>query len=177
MSSQRPNDETTRQATSDLTGQLDLEQYLTRFERAWQGGSEPQICDFLPGDEEIKPPAKREAIVEFVKIDLEYRWQLATTDVSRSYGQRRTQDGLPARPRLEDYLTHLPDLGPVSQIPLSLIEWEFRVRKRWGDRPSLSSYAERFADQGQQLLTRLADADHLVVCGCLGKVGEQASAE
>jgi len=53
-----------------------------------------------------------------------------------------------ARPRLEHYLDLLPDLGPPS---LDLIAEEYRVRRRWGDKPERKSYAERFAQLASEL--------------------------
>src|SRR4051812_40236685 len=110
----------------DSCSDIDLDQLVDRFERAWQQRPPPAIEEFLPED----PAAANELLLELVKVDLEYRWSRC--------GVR------PARPRLEDYVGRLPALGPLRRLPAELIAEEYRVRHRWGDRPGHAEYAARF---------------------------------
>jgi eukaryotic-like serine/threonine-protein kinase len=116
-----------------------LEKCVSQFEAAWRTGQQPAIREFLPlagtGDDEC-----RQVILhELICIDLEYRW--------RKEGRVRN-----AQPwRLEDYLHELPELGPISAVPLWLLAEEFRVRHRFGDRPPADLFRSRFADLWPEL--------------------------
>ena len=81
-------------------------------------------------------------------IDMEYRWRRKTTDTDSSDSVSRDaaidQLGLVKQPRIEDYLQFFPELGPASALPARLVANEFRIRHRWGDRPSIDEYLHRF---------------------------------
>jgi serine/threonine-protein kinase len=113
-----------------------VEAVLGNFEDAWQSGAAPPIDTFAAG---LAPAA----LVELVKLDIEYRWRFKT----RGGGPRS----------LEDYARHFPALGP--QLSDELIQEEYRVRHRWGDQPGHGEYATRFAGQGQPLLDGLRAVD------------------
>ena len=68
-------------------------------------------------------------------IDLEYRWRLGELGIVAPAVLIRE------RPRLEDYVAHYAELGGLAQLSLELVGTEYRVRRRWGDRPNASEYA------------------------------------
>src|SRR5262245_28592955 len=127
----------------------DLEAMLERFEVAWQGGAPPAIEEFLPhAAGGPAGAARRKLLHELVKIDLEYRWR-----------QPAGGGSWPAHPRLEDYASSLPGLGPARRLPVELIGEEYRVRQRWGDRPGHDEYLRRFPRQASALGPALARID------------------
>jgi hypothetical protein len=87
---------------------------------------------------------------ELVCVDLEYRW--------RERGVA-TENGVPRerRLKLEDYLTLLPELGTLANLPLDLIAEEYRVRHRWGDRPGIAEFARRFPERSAELAKKLRE--------------------
>src|SRR5260370_4961069 len=128
-----------------LTGGDERDQVLERFETAWQEGTPPAIADFLP-------PVRAEhqdLLSELVMIDLEYRWR----------GPARSAGSLSRRPRLEDYVERFPDMGSLQFLSVELIGEEYRVRRRWGDRPDHAEYARRFPRQAAKLENELARID------------------
>src|SRR5262249_15506278 len=56
-----------------------------------------------------------------------------------------------------------PDLPPLAAWPAEVIAAEYRVRQRWGHRPTHSEYAERFPLGGAALAELLHRADAEVV--------------
>lgn len=131
----------------------DLESQLERFEEAWELGNPPAIKEFLQAASEAD---RRELLIELVKIDLECRWkhsgrQATNPDVDAAF---------PAQPLLEDYAEVHPDLGRPDELPLDLIIEEYRIRHRFGDRPSHDDYLVRFARNGDPLPAALERVDH-----------------
>ncbi|MFN0019569.1 MAG: serine/threonine-protein kinase [Pirellulaceae bacterium] len=113
------------------------------FEAAWRTGNPPKIAEFLPAIADCGNECRRAILHELACIDLEYRW--------RKDGRKRG-----ARPwMLEDYIRELPELGPLSEIPPTLIAEEFRTRHRFGDRPKFENFRSRFADRWPELETLL----------------------
>jgi serine/threonine-protein kinase len=105
---------------------------LKRFDSAWQTGPAPRIQAFLlPPEASAPADSSRSLLVELIKIDLEYRWKRGVVP----------GDALPARPRLEDYRAAFPEL----RVSAELIAEEYRVRRRFGDRPQRDEYLRRFA--------------------------------
>lgn len=95
---------------------------VDQFEQAWRNGTAPDLATFLPTGAE-----RQRVLEELVKIDLEYRWRTS-----------------PTRPLVEDYLRLHPELGTSDRVPVGLVEEEYRVRQRWGDRPAIAEYTRRF---------------------------------
>jgi tRNA A-37 threonylcarbamoyl transferase component Bud32 len=122
-----------------------FDRLVDEFEEAWQARMPPSIRAFCRAGQ---PRGRRRLVHELIKIDLEYRWRLPDP------GGR-----LPARPRLEDYARYLPELGPASGLAMDLIVEEYRVRRRWGDRPDHAEYARRFPEHGSALRRALANVD------------------
>jgi tRNA A-37 threonylcarbamoyl transferase component Bud32 len=148
--------------TSPLDDQVD------RFDAAWRDGKAPRIQDFLP------PPKatasgdylrqRRELLIELVKVDLEYRWRrvregLATADISRSPKSQVAGAIAASGPTVEHYARVFPSLVEEGVLPLDIIAEEYRVRCRFGDRPSLDEYRQRFASQYAALESELVAID------------------
>lgn len=100
-----------------------IHDYLDRFEDAWQEGeAAPPLSDFLPPpDDRLRPFV----LEELVKTELEIRC-------------RRGQVV-----RVEKYQEQFPELN----LSLPLLYEEYRCRQLFGDRPTLTSYQERFPTQ------------------------------
>lgn len=128
-----------------MTDAAHLESVILHFEWAWQSGSPPEIADFL-----LRSANREERLrhlIELVCIDLEYRWRNSTT--SQEF----------ARWTLTDYIGKFEDLSALNELPLELIEEEYRVRRRWGDRPSQDAFVNRFKDQRAEIRQRLEQID------------------
>jgi serine/threonine protein kinase len=117
----------------------DLRQYLEAFLAAWESSQgPPELRAYLPGE----PPALRQiALVELIKIDLEFRWQTG---------------GCPKR--VEEYAEEFPELSGEFGLPCDLIYEEYHVRQRSDAPPTVQEYRDRFPDQAASLV-RLLDLD------------------
>jgi eukaryotic-like serine/threonine-protein kinase len=125
----------------------DAEALLFHFDQAWRSGTPPRIEDYLP---RLKNPSEsRKFLEDLVKIDLEYRWRQKLPGSGSS----------PTYYRLEDYVKHFPQLGPLESLALDLIGEEYVVRSRWGDKPRQADYVRRFPLHGARLLIELAKLD------------------
>jgi eukaryotic-like serine/threonine-protein kinase len=149
---------------SETTQQSSIDEICSRFEEAWkkvldQGGVLPQMDDYwrLPTGQALKSEGgektdlaspSRELLINLALTDLEYRWRLAAKSSSINTPQIE-------RPRLEDYVVRQPALGPLSELPIDVIEEEFSIRHLFGDRPGVEEYISRFGsrfpDLGEQL--------------------------
>src|SRR5262245_3883250 len=111
-----------------------LQQLSFDFVRAWQAAPSvdqaPDLRQFLPSLEETQRRATLELLL---RIDIEERW-------------RRRQFVI-----LEHYLERFPDLGPVGELPATLVLEEFKIRHQFGDQPPLATYQRRFPDQYPEL--------------------------
>ncbi len=103
-------------------GQIEVAR--SRFETGWKSGQRPKIENFLQGE------SADELLAALVCIDLEYRWRPAVEPASKQ-PDGEMSDSLPARPRLEDYLAQLPDLGPLERLPLAVIVEEYHYGPGW----------------------------------------------
>ena len=93
----------------------DLETIVDRFEQAWRAGSPPSLREYLHGEH------LSGLLEELVKVDLEFRWRSAASSAGRL---------------LEHYVQEFPELLQEGNGALDLIAEEYRVRQRWGDRPT-----------------------------------------
>src|SRR5687767_7340287 len=117
------------------------EQWLAKFEAAWQTGVAPDLAVFLRESDEGEAAALA-FLQELVKLDLDYRWRRAFQQGAATYlppghvsGATPAVEGepWPLRPLLEDYTGRFPSLGSANAAPLDLVAEEYRVRRRWGD--------------------------------------------
>jgi len=98
---------------------------------AWEsGGGAPRLADFLPED---APKIRRLALVELIKVDLEFRWQHREMPKC-----------------IEEYTKDFPELASDG-IPADLIYEEYHVRRQAGDDVSSEDYLERFPEQAEEL--------------------------
>jgi WD40 repeat protein/tRNA A-37 threonylcarbamoyl transferase component Bud32 len=118
----------------DFTGEAarELEQWVARFEQAWEEGVRPALDDYLPADE----PPRRAVLAELVHADLEYRLKA----------------GEPAR--VEEYLARYPELEPQRGLVLRLIATEYELRRRQSP-PAPAEYGARFPQYAGELAARL----------------------
>jgi hypothetical protein len=90
------------------------------------------------------PPAEHElrgaVLLELIMTHLEIAW-------------RRGRAIL-----LERFVEEFPELGTVATLPPRLIYAEFWARCRYGDKPALENYRDRFPDQYESL-QQLATAE------------------
>jgi non-specific serine/threonine protein kinase len=143
------------------------EDLLERFDAAWQEGRAPKIEAFLAAaGSDAVDDRQRSLLEELIKIDLEYRWRRRKSKgvpkdgtTVRDAPAQRQPARLPRRPHLEDYVRRYPMLGSLEQLSLELIVEEYRVRQRWGDRPTHEVYQARFPRQAEQLVERLRAVD------------------
>ena len=109
----------------------DLQTYLDRFETAWKDALQhnhapPEIANCLPP---LQSPFRVEVLHEFVKADLEYRWNLGQT------------------PDLESYLKEHRDLGTSETVSPQLIFEEYHNRVKHGVQVKMEDYQRRFPVQ------------------------------
>ncbi len=97
----------------------------------------PALDEFTPAP---KQPHRRLALVELIKVDLEYR----------------AERGL-ALDSLEDYARRWPELHDDEGIPTDLIYEDFRIRSRRGHAADLQDYARRFPHAATALQRMLAN--------------------
>ncbi len=152
----------TPSAHLSLSGWFDL---LEEFEAAWHCGQPPTVMGFLhsrlAASQHIDPSVYRQLLEELVKIDLECRWRhvdrpLADSDSSSALSSPAL---MTHGPLLDVYLCDCPQLGSGEQLSVALIAEEYRVRQRWGDRPTPAEYLERFPQHAAQLPGILAEMD------------------
>lgn len=131
---------------------------LDRFRRDWGTASTPpQIESYLPARDETPRDQRLKLLIEFVMIDLEFRWRSERGEFPT---KTLTQaSALPSNPIFEDYLTQFPELGDLANLPIELIGQEYRVRNQWGDRPTHDSYIDRFPKDPAPLRNALAKID------------------
>jgi tetratricopeptide (TPR) repeat protein len=143
---------------------LDL---LVQFEDAWQGDRPPKVAAFLQtrlgSGPHLDPPVYQRLLEELVKIDLECRWRHAGQSAADSNSDSDSAFSSPTvlaqGPLLDLYLRTCPQLGPAERLSCELIAEEYRVRQRWGDRPTQAEYLVRFPAQAGRLPILLAQVD------------------
>ena len=111
-----------------------LDELLDGFEESWRCGNAPDIVAICNN---IDDQERNSALIDLIKIDLEYRWRQRAEDTgdARSPTDEWT---------LEWYVEHLSHLPSLSELSAELIRHEYYVRQRWGDRPPISDYQARF---------------------------------
>ncbi len=136
---------------------LEFDEIVDRFDCMWrQSNPVPTIADFLRATE---VPTEHEfaLLQELISVDLEYRWRKyhspTTDDAKVSTGALTVVDTVKdLRPNhlvIESYAEDWPEYSEKILSSIELIAEEFRVRCRWGDRPSLEVYLSRFGDSEQ----------------------------
>lgn len=108
-----------------------LSEQVESFVNSWEaGGDPPSLSQFVPAEPAL---LRRMALVELIKVDLEYRWQ---------------HRQLPKQ--IEMYVEEFPELREGG-VPPDLIYEEFHVRRQRGDAVDAADYFERFPQQAEEL--------------------------
>ena len=137
----------------------DFSGLLSRFEKAWEDGGEPEIGDFLAMEAIDDREVHQQLLLELVKIDIASRWQRSVP----KGGDLPDASGLSERtlqlPRIERYIVEWPEIGPADSVDIGLIVHEYRVRHHFGDRPGLQEYETRFPVHGETLSVSLEEVE------------------
>ena len=108
-----------------------LSKHIDAFVSAWQDGATPELSEYLP---EGPRALRRLTLVEAIKVDLEYRWQLGR-----------------APKMVEEYLREFPELSSDGGMPCDIIYEEYHIRKQRGEAVKISDYCDRFPLQVEEL--------------------------
>jgi serine/threonine protein kinase len=136
----------TSERSQSLSGRI--AEAAEAFERAWNSESPPTIEEFLArwsGSE------RAALLVELIMVDVERRWRIWSANVAKEKGAENwaelpTLHATPAKPPLlADYAVRCPEICEASSHPDELVIHEYRVRLKWGDRPSRQEYLDRYA--------------------------------
>jgi len=121
----------------------DLDARVRRFEQEWRARGPRPIAESLAG---LSGAGRHAALVELICVDLEFRW--------------RDPGGAGAGAwALDDYVAVFPELVSVELLPLELVGEAYRVRRRWGDRPSHESFLARFRERRDMIRAELVRVD------------------
>ncbi|MFC9514727.1 protein kinase [Nocardiaceae bacterium NPDC056970] len=113
-----------------------LADVVARFASAWESpvdGSPPDLESFLPGGLPVGDALRHAALVELIKVDLEYRLLHA--------GEPRS---------LTSYCTQFPELQS-KPLPADLIYEDFHLRRRGGHTVDVAGYAREFPEHADRL--------------------------
>lgn len=128
----------------------DLEKHVHRFECACRSELQPRLEDYLPRSIGAGAESDRlKVLLELIKLELEYCW-------------RRPEWGMSSARQpviVEGYLRQYPELATVKGAFVKLIVEEYRVRQRWGDKPSQQEYFVRFPQHADYLANALPRTD------------------
>ena len=125
----------------------DFEAHVLRFEQAWRLHGPPEIGDYL-GVLPASGPERLRLLIELVGNDLEYRWR---------------HPEVAGRATLDHYVARHPELIAPDRLPLELIGEEYRVRCRFGDRPSHAEFLSRFRERREEIRAELIRVDRELV--------------
>ncbi len=113
-----------------------LADVVARFASAWEApgdGTPPDLEYFLPGGLPVGDALRRAALVELIKVDLEYR--LLRADRPRS---------------LASYCEEFPELRS-KPLPPDLLYEDFHLRRRGGHTVDVAEYAREFPEHADRL--------------------------
>jgi len=103
---------------------------LRHFENACEEGDIPEIADLKNFLDPIPESQQADALCDLIAAHMKQSWAV---------GKKR---------KLDSYLIEFPNLGSLSELPISLIEDEFLVRylRPHGDFPEVRDYENRFSE-------------------------------
>lgn len=118
----------------------DHEPILLAFEEAWARGEDPSPAIFA---EKAGKPVCIELVAELVMIDFEHR----------------SRRGIGAS--LDYYFSQHPELKQDPEILEELVDHEFRLRRKFGNYPTLAEIDSRFGDDStaKEIWRRIAESD------------------
>lgn len=129
----------------------DHERQLEQFEEAWRKDDFAELSLFVvPTESGATIPVSE--LADFVETDFEYRWRRFVdheeTHLAKSL--EGGQDVIPLFPCISDYAKQFGELANETGIAARLILSAYRIRQRWGDKPTLdvflSSIRSDFSD-------------------------------
>lgn len=132
----------------------ELDDALDQYDVLWRESLQPpQLDDFLQ-QSSLHAHARSAALPELIAIDMEYRWRSDAPSAASEIASPPAVEGkLPPshdpRPRIESYAARWPQILHNNATKIELIAEEFRIRHRWGDRPTVAEYFERFGESSQ----------------------------
>ena len=121
----------------------EFESRVFRFEKAWRLHGPCEIDDYLGHPFERASPAR----------PLARGVDLRRSGISLAKSRRRRTG------HAGDYVEQFPELISLDRLPLELIGEEYRVRRRWGDRPSPAEFLSRFHERREQIRAELFRVD------------------
>ena len=107
-----------------------LEKCLEAYLQAAPLDSTDQLAQFLP---EADVHTQRFLLAELIKLDM-----ASVAEMGEATG------GSNPLPRIEDYLTHFPQVLTEHDVPLDLVMEEIQLRKETGEALDADEYAGRF---------------------------------
>ena len=131
--------------------EAEIERSVDAFELAWLGNDPPSIVEFAR-HHFATGRLSLATLAELCVVDLEYRWRSERSAFMKG-------DPLGARPRLADYSQIFEHVGVLPFATDQLAE-EYRVRKVWGDAPTLDQFLSSFDVAMPQLFGLLRAIDH-----------------
>src|SRR5262245_61613429 len=84
-------------------------EFVERFEQAWKTAPQPDLAEYLPGQDH---PHRQAILIDLVHVDMEYRWKSGV-----------------GRP-VENYLLRFPELRGDAVVVVDLFAWEYEQRRR-----------------------------------------------
>jgi hypothetical protein len=121
---------------------------LQQFHMAWETGSPPPLREFFGLTDDA------DYVRRLIALDMEFRW----CKLSGLSDAGRDETGLPDHPLLEDYARLLGNAASFV-FTAQLVATEYRVRLRYGDRPSRGEFATRFPQATDGLSVELDRAE------------------
>lgn len=153
-----------KQSDTMVSQQSLLAQAIEQFTASWDPSQPPALdtfIDTITGSLPLQQETIRRLMIEVIQIDLSHRWSLtnpteSTMDAITVVSDTQSTIAAPKTDPayhwlLEKYTDVLPQLGPLTDFPLELIICEYKVRRRWGDDPQITEYAERFNRDTEKL--------------------------
>lgn len=109
-----------------------------QFETSWKSGHPPDLAQFC---QRVPQTDRRRLLIELIILDLYYRWHSHADLAAEALS---SDNCLPTRPSLDDYVNCFPELGPTSELPMELVCEEYRVRRQCGELIDREHFVARF---------------------------------
>ena len=126
-----------------------LARHLDTFIDAWEQGVPPTLAGHLPDQ---ATSLRRIALVEMIKIDLEYRAK--AHDLFKP---------------IEQYVAEHPELREGEGVPCDLIYEEYHVRKAQGEDVNAAEFFRRFPNKAEELQRLLGITSPVVSTALYGR--------
>ncbi len=132
-----------------MSDRLQIQARVASFEQCWLADASPNIEHYLFENSPENKQINCELLIELICIDLEFRWS------------NKFNRGIMPRDwwKLDVYIARFSELLSATDLPLELIGEEYRVRQRWGDKPTHDSFLSRFVNRREELAALLTNID------------------